>query len=99
VFYVFDVMVLAGKSVMSEPLDRRLTLLEKRVLPKLKEPVRYTGTLDASLSDLIASVKAQGLEGLVAKRRNSRYEGLDEDARQSRTGVRNWRLHPRDAEL
>ena len=27
-----------------------------------------------SLPDLIASVKAQGFEGLVAKRRDSRYE-------------------------
>ena len=30
--------------------------------------------LDASLPVLIESVKAQGLEGLVAKRRDSRYE-------------------------
>jgi len=30
--------------------------------------------LEASLSELIESVKAQGLEGLVAKRRDSRYE-------------------------
>jgi bifunctional non-homologous end joining protein LigD len=30
--------------------------------------------LDASLPDLIQAVKAQGLEGLVAKRRDSRYE-------------------------
>jgi ATP-dependent DNA ligase len=30
--------------------------------------------LEASLSDLIQSVRAQGLEGLVAKRRDSRYE-------------------------
>jgi bifunctional non-homologous end joining protein LigD len=74
VFYVFDVMVLAGKDVLSEPLESRRKLLETTVLPKLKEPVRYTGSLDARLSDLIASVKAQGLEGLVAKRRDSRYE-------------------------
>ncbi len=73
-FYVFDVMVLAGKDVRSEPLERRLTLLETKVLPKLKEPVRYAGTLDAPLPQLIASVKAQSLEGLVAKRRDSRYE-------------------------
>ena len=30
--------------------------------------------LEASLADLIQSVKAQGLEGLVAKRQDSRYE-------------------------
>ena len=74
VFYVFDVMVLAATSVMSQPLESRRRLLEKKVLPKLKEPCRYTGTLDAKLADLVASVRAQGLEGLVAKRRDSRYE-------------------------
>ena len=74
VFYVFDVMVLAGKDLMSEHLEKRHKLLETKVLAKLKEPCRYTGSLDARLSDLIASVKAQGLEGLVAKRKDSRYE-------------------------
>jgi ATP-dependent DNA ligase len=74
VYYVFDVMVLGGRDVTAEPLDRRRELLERRVLPKLAEPVRYTGELEASLRDLIHSVKAQGLEGLVAKRRNSTYE-------------------------
>ena len=74
VFYVFDVMVLRGKDLMSEPLERRHALLEKVVLPELQEPVRYVGSLRAALPDLIASVKAQGLEGLVAKRLGSRYE-------------------------
>jgi ATP-dependent DNA ligase len=74
VFFVFDLMILAGTSVMGEPLTTRQRLLETKVLPKLTEPVRHTGPLNASLSDLITSVKAQGLEGLVAKRRDSRYE-------------------------
>src|SRR5205085_4749202 len=38
------------------------------------EPIRESPELEASLRDLIHSVKAQGLEGLVAKRRDSRYE-------------------------
>jgi DNA ligase D-like protein (predicted ligase) len=70
----FDVMVLAGRDVMKEPLDARRELLEKKILPKLGEPVRYAAPLDASLPVLIESVKAQGLEGLVAKRLDSRYE-------------------------
>jgi DNA ligase D-like protein (predicted ligase) len=73
-YFVFDVMILAGKDLRGEPLETRRELLERRVLPKLGEPVRYAAPLDASLPDLIASVKAQGLEGLVAKRRDSRYE-------------------------
>ena len=73
-FFVFDLLVLNGKDVMGEPLVKRRDLLEKRVLPKLSEPVRYSPELKASLTDLIESVKAQGLEGLVAKRLDSKYE-------------------------
>jgi ATP-dependent DNA ligase len=73
-FYIFDLMVLAGKDVMGETLETRRGLLETKVLPKLAEPIRYSPKLEASLMDLIASVKAQGLEGLVAKRADSKYE-------------------------
>ena len=74
VYYVYDLMILEEVDVMSEPFDARRALLEKKVLPRLKEPVRYSTTLDGSLSDLITSVKAAGLEGLVAKKGDSRYE-------------------------
>ena len=74
VYYVFDVMVLAGRDVSTETLTARRDLLEQKVLPTLAEPVRYAGVLEASLRDVIHAVKTQGFEGLVAKRRNSRYE-------------------------
>lgn len=73
-YYVFDVLTLAGEDVTAEQLVRRRELLQTRVLSKLDEPIRESPTLDASLSDLIRSVKAQGLEGIVAKRLDSRYE-------------------------
>jgi len=74
VYYVFDVLMLDGRDVMGETFETRQHVLEQKVLPLLAEPVRYTGELKARLRDLIHSVKAQGLEGLVAKRRNSKYE-------------------------
>jgi bifunctional non-homologous end joining protein LigD len=76
VYYVFDVMILAGKDVMNEPLTLtvRRELLSEQVLAKLGEPIRESPVLEASLVDLIASVEAHGLEGLVAKRRDSRYQ-------------------------
>lgn len=73
-YFAFDVLILRGKNVMDQPLVKRRELLEKHVLPALNEPIRYSPALDGSLKDLIQSVKAQGLEGLVAKRRGSRYE-------------------------
>jgi bifunctional non-homologous end joining protein LigD len=73
-FYVFDVMMLAGRDLRSETLESRRRLLEDKIVPKLVEPVRYAAEIDATLRDLIHSVKAQGFEGVVAKRRNSLYE-------------------------
>jgi ATP-dependent DNA ligase len=60
--------------VIGEPLEMRRTLSESEVLPKLAEPIRYSPELPGSLADLIQSVKAQKLEGLVAKRSTSVYE-------------------------
>lgn len=73
-FYIFDLLILKGRDVMGEPLVKRRELLEEHILPTLAEPIRYSPVLEAKLEDLIRSVKAQGLEGLVAKRRNSKYE-------------------------
>jgi bifunctional non-homologous end joining protein LigD len=73
-FYVFDVMILGGRDVMGEALAVRRELLTREVLPSLADPVREAPRFDAALADLIAAVRAQGLEGLVAKRLDSVYE-------------------------
>jgi ATP-dependent DNA ligase len=93
IYYIFDVMVLAGKDVMEEPLGTRRKLLEKNLLPKLAEPIRYSPVLEASLAELIQAVKMQGFEGLVAKRLDSQYQpGLRTGAWQKcgSTKGRNW---------
>ena len=74
VYFVFDVLMLNGRDVMGETLERRRVLLEKHILPRLAEPICYSPELKASLPDLVRSAKSEGLEGLVAKRRKSRYE-------------------------
>ncbi|HTS31469.1 MAG TPA: hypothetical protein VMH81_36610 [Bryobacteraceae bacterium] len=74
VYYVFDVLVLNGRDVTSEPLSDRRRLWQQHVLPVLREPVRESLVLEASLAELIPAVRAQGLEGLVAKRLGGRYE-------------------------
>jgi bifunctional non-homologous end joining protein LigD len=73
-FFIFDVLILKGKDVMGDPLMKRRELIEEHILPTLAEPIRYSPILDATLRALVQSVKAQGLEGLVAKRRDSKYE-------------------------
>ena len=73
-FFIFDVLILKGKDVMGEPLMKRRELIEEHVLPKLADPIRYSPILAGTLKQLVHSVKMQGLEGLVAKRRDSQYE-------------------------
>jgi len=93
VYYVFDVLVLAGRSVMPQPLSERRDLLRRRVLPKLGGPIRESEQLNASLPNLIRAVESHGLEGIVAKRLDSRYEpgqrsgGLAQNADQSGAGI------------
>jgi ATP-dependent DNA ligase len=52
-FYVFDLLILAGKDVMDKPLVERRALREARVLPKVTEPIRYSPVLKASLCMII----------------------------------------------
>jgi ATP-dependent DNA ligase len=74
VSFVFDVLVFKGKNVMEQTLDERKAFLEKNIVPKLREPLRYMRPVEGSLDELVKSVKAHGLESLVAKRRDSKYE-------------------------
>jgi ATP-dependent DNA ligase len=76
-YYAFDLLVLEGRDLRSEPLAGRRELLRSKVLLKLAEPIRYSPTLDGSLTDLIESVREQKLEGLIAKRVRSIYESGD----------------------
>ena len=41
-YYVFDVMVVAGTDVMTEPLTVRRELLQERVLATLDDPIRQS---------------------------------------------------------
>src|SRR5215470_1883447 len=73
-YYVFDLLVLSGQDVMSRPLGQRRDLLRRSVLPKLKDPIRESLELKAALGDVINAVRAQGLEGIVAKNLDNSYE-------------------------
>ena len=73
-YYVFDVPVLKGRDLRGLTLEQRRAKLEADVFPLLDEPIRPSPILPGSLGDLITAVKEQGLEGVVAKQRGSRYE-------------------------
>jgi bifunctional non-homologous end joining protein LigD len=73
-YYAFDLVILEGLDLRSMPLSERRELLRSEVLSKLDEPIRYSPTLDGSLTDLIELVRQQKFEGLIAKRTDSAYE-------------------------
>jgi DNA ligase D-like protein (predicted ligase) len=72
-FYAFDLPIVSGVDLMKRTLDERRKLLRK-TMHQLAEPIRFSETFDTSPSDIIAVVREQGLEGVVAKRRDSHYE-------------------------
>jgi len=70
IFYAFDLLHLNGEDLTSKPLlDRRAPLEDV-----LKDSgLLLSQELSGSAADVVASVKALGLEGVVAKRRDSIY--------------------------
>jgi bifunctional non-homologous end joining protein LigD len=71
VYYVFDVLELEGKPVVDLPLVERRKLLEQ-LLDRRNKTVRLSETFDDGEA-LLAAAKQQQLEGIVAKRLDSRY--------------------------
>ena len=74
VYFVFDLLMFKGESLLNQPLDERKAILEEQIGPKLQEPLRYVELIEGRMEDIISAVKEHGLEGLVAKRRDSKYE-------------------------
>jgi ATP-dependent DNA ligase len=77
-FYVFDVVVYRGRSLLTEPLERRRQVLDECVKDAVAQgkadPIALSESLDASPKDLVRVAKEFGFEGIVAKRKDSVYE-------------------------
>ena len=69
VYHVFDIMWLAGRDVTSLPLDERRALLSE--LP-FHSPLQRVTSLDEPKP--WERARSEGWEGVIAKRRDSRYE-------------------------
>jgi bifunctional non-homologous end joining protein LigD len=71
VYYAFDLLELEGEPLLELPLEERRGRLAK-LLDRRNKTVRLSETFDDGEA-LLEAVKAQGLEGLMAKRADSRY--------------------------
>jgi bifunctional non-homologous end joining protein LigD len=72
-YYVFDLINLDGKDLTAVPLYQRKAMLETLVA-KVSSAVRFSPSIRADSARLMREMKARGLEGLIAKRRDSKYE-------------------------
>ncbi|MES1215204.1 MAG: DNA ligase D [Bacteroidota bacterium] len=71
VYYVFDILSLEGKNMEELPLTDRKQIL-KKVL-KNNDVVRYCDHIDTDGISFLEKAKEQGLEGIIAKKKDSRY--------------------------
>lgn len=74
--FVFDVLRLYGVDLMSRPWEERRETLERLDVPDRATgdgPVWRISPVYEDGAALLAATEAQGLEGIVAKRRTSRY--------------------------
>jgi DNA ligase D-like protein (predicted ligase) len=71
-YFVFDLLVLQGKDLTSLPLIERRSRMRSL---KFSSPlVRICDQFESSGEEMIAAVRQLGLEGVIGKRKDSRYE-------------------------
>ena len=73
VYYLFDVPYCAGYDLRKVPLTQRRGVLQRVVERKPADKVRFSAVFDAPPQQIVASACRLGLEGVVAKRRDSAY--------------------------
>jgi bifunctional non-homologous end joining protein LigD len=71
VYYVFDLLEVEGEPLVDLPLEERRERLEK-LLDKRNKTVRFSESFDDG-DALLDAANQQGLEGILAKRRGSKY--------------------------
>ena len=71
-YYVFDILWYEGIGLMELPLADRRKILED-VLPKHDDRIRLSQVFDVKGSDFFRAAKQMGLEGIIAKKKDSTY--------------------------
>lgn len=73
VYYVFDALQADGRNLTGLPLCDRKDVA-RRLVGERSDLIRYSAGIEAETEALVREMKARGLEGLIAKKRDSRYE-------------------------
>ena len=73
IYFVFDAPIIAGRDMRQESLDVRRALVEQAVHALGSDVVRFSQAFDVPADQLVKSACQMGLEGVIAKRRDSIY--------------------------
>lgn len=71
-YFLFDLPYYDGRDLTALPLQQRRAQL-RALLQKARPPIRFSEDFDAPPGELVASACRLGLEGVIGKRRDSRY--------------------------
>jgi bifunctional non-homologous end joining protein LigD len=92
VYYAFDVLHLNGRDLTRLPLSER-----RAHLPAIVKGsgILISQELPGTAAQVVAAVQRLGLEGVIAKRKDSRYDagqrsGMGETEARAAAGVRDW---------
>ncbi|MBC5784571.1 DNA ligase D [Ramlibacter sp. USB13] len=75
VYYLFDLPFCAGHDLRDVPLTERRAVLQRICERKPHPNVRFSAVFDVAPQDMLDSACRLGLEGVIAKRRDSAYVG------------------------
>ncbi|GAB3414190.1 DNA ligase D [Massilia agilis] len=73
VYFIFDAPFLRGYDLREVPLDERRALLQAELEKKPSETVRFSAEFGEDPVQLMEAACKLGLEGVIGKRRDSRY--------------------------
>ena len=73
VLYLFDVPYFEGRDLRAVSLEARRAVLQNALADNPTDTVRFSTAFEASFESAVASACKLGLEGVIAKRRDSRY--------------------------
>jgi len=72
-FFAFDLLIYRGRDLSGVALETRREMLTG-ALSTVSDPIRLSEAFETAPADLIRAAKAQSLEGILAKRKDSLYE-------------------------
>jgi bifunctional non-homologous end joining protein LigD len=73
VYFLFDIPFHNGRDLRDLPLEERRAVLQDIMAKRETDNVRFSAALSAPPQEMIAAACQMGLEGIIGKRKDSRY--------------------------